>query len=88
MEKGMIPKGDVLHVEVSLNQSRLELVAARSDFDVSWAALEHAVGSKLEKGDVLDALEADDEPVPPDGEISGDVVAAALARRPELNAYQ
>lgn len=86
--KGMIPKGDVLHVEVSLNQSRLELVAARSDFDVSWAALEHAVGSKLEKGDVLDALEADDEPVPPDGEISGDVVAAALARRPELNAYR
>ena len=86
--KGMIPKGDVLHVEVSVNQSRLELVAARSDFDVSWAALEHAVGSKLEKGDVLDALEADDEPVPPDGEISGDVVAAALARRPELNAYR
>ena len=86
--KGMIPKGDVLHVEVSVNQSRLELVAARSDFDVSWAALEHAVGSKLEKGDVLDAWEADDEPVPPDGEISGDVVAAALARRPELNAYR
>lgn len=86
--KGMIPKGDVLHVEVSVNQSRLELVAARSDFDVSWAALEHAVGSKLEKGDVLDALEADDEPVPPDVEISGDVVAAALARRPELNAYR
>ena len=86
--KGMIPKGDVLHVEVSVNQSRLELVAARSDFDVSWAALEHAVGSKLEKGDVLDAWEADDEPVPPDVEISGDVVAAALARRPELNAYR
>lgn len=86
--KGMIPKGDVLHVEVSVNQSRLELVSARSDFDVSWAALEHAVGSKLEKGDVLDALEANDEPVPPVGEISGDIVAVALARRPELSAYR
>ena len=86
--KGMIPKGDVLHVEVSVNQSKLELVSARGDFDVSWVALEHAVGSKLQKGDILDALETGDEPVPPAGEISDDIVAVALARRPELNAYR
>lgn len=86
--RGMIPKGDVLHVEVSVNQSELELVSARSDFDVSWAALEHAVGSKLEKGGVLDALGRSDEPVPPTGGISGDIVAAALAQRPELTAYR
>ena len=76
--KGMIPKGDVLHVEVSVNQSKLELVSARGDFDVSWVALEHAVGSKLQKGDILDALETGDEPVPPAGEISDDIVAGRL----------
>ena len=86
--RGMIPKGDVLRVEVSVNQSELELVSARSVFDVSWAALEHAVGSKLEKGGVLDALGTSDEPVPPTGGISGDIVAAALAQRPELTAYR
>ena len=84
----MIPKGDVLRVEVSVNQSELELVSARSDLDVSWAALEHAVGSQLEKGDVLDALGTGDEPVPLAGDSSCDIVAAALAQRPELTAYR
>ena len=75
-------------LRISRAQSRLELVSTRGDFDVSWVALEHAVGSKLQKGDILDALETSDEPVPPAGEISGDIVAVALARRPELNAYR
>ena len=79
--RGMIPKGDVLRVEVSLNQSELELVFARSDFDVSWAALEHAVGSNLAKSDVPDTLTMEDEPVSPSDEISGDAVGTALMQR-------
>ena len=86
--RGMIPKGDVLRVEVSLNQSELELVSARSDFDVSWAALEHAVGSNLAKSDVPDTLTMEDEPVSPSDEISGDAVGTALMQRPELAAYR
>ncbi|MDO4787428.1 MAG: TolC family protein [Fretibacterium sp.] len=86
--QGMIPKGDVLRVEVSLNQSELELVSARSDFEVSWSALEHAVGSKLVQGGILDFSGAEDELPSPDRFEFGEVVDAALAQRPELRAYR
>ena len=89
---GMAPRGDVLRVKVSVNQSELDLVTAQSNFDVSWATLEQAVGAKLdgEKGEVTSAIsqETIDELSPPGYRPPSDFLERALAQRAEIAAYR
>lgn len=87
---GMAPKGDVLRVKVSLNQSELDLITAKSNFEVSWTSLEFAVGSRLEKEKSLTIApqESIDELSPPLFDISVDFLERALEQRPEIHAYR
>lgn len=84
---GMVPRGDVLRVKVSIAQGRQELVSAQCNFEMSFAALERATGAGLNLEDLQDALsqEAIEALVPPVYVVSGDRTASG---RPELRAYE
>jgi len=87
---GMAPKGDVLRVKVSLNQSELDQITARSNFEVSWTGLEFAVGTRLEKEKPLMVAQQEsiDELSPPAFDIPADFLERALEQRPEIHAYR
>ena len=89
-KSGMAPKGDVLRVKVSVTQGELSLVSARSDLDVNWVALEHLVGSKLARAEILKPVPSDrtEELEPPEYQTPGDVAGRALSQRAEIKAYQ
>jgi outer membrane protein len=50
---GMVPKGDVLRVKVSVSQAEQERVSAEGNLDMSFAALERAVGGKIQKSEII-----------------------------------
>ena len=87
---GMAPKGDVLRVKVSVNQSELDMVTAQSNLDVGWTALEHAVGTRLDRSKALEFTpqEKIDELSPPAYEIPADFLDRALSQRAEILAYR
>lgn len=89
---GMAPKGDVLRVKVSVNQSELDLVSAESNFEISWATLEQAAGTKLvqEKYDTLKSLsqETIDNLSPPNYVSPANYLERALSQRAEIIAYR
>ena len=87
---GMVPRGDVLRVQVSLSQHQQELITAKGNFEVSWTALEHAVGTQLRLSDFQTVLHHEEiaDLTPPSYVLSGDVSEAARTQRPELRAYQ
>ena len=84
---GMVPRGDVLRVRVSIAQGRQELASAQCNFEMSFAALERATGAGLNLKDLQDALsqEAMEALTPPVYVASGD---GAASWRPELRAYE
>ena len=86
---GMAPRGDVLRVKVSVNQSELDIVAAQSELDVALTTLEHAVGTGVDKGKILADISQKliDDLSPPHHEIPADFVALALSQRAEVHAY-
>lgn len=88
--KGIAPKGDILRVKVSVTQGELDLISARSNFDVRWVALEHAVGTKLSKEKIMKPLsgEETDALQPPIYQLPGDVAGKAVSQRAEIKAYE
>jgi outer membrane protein TolC len=86
---GMVPRGDVLRVRISVSQGELDRISAENDLDVSWAALEKAAGVPLSKTEILKPLSEKDirELGPPPYDIPEDAAASALSRRPEMSAY-
>jgi len=86
---GMAPRGDVLRVKVSVNQSELDIVTAQSNLDVAWTALENAVGARLDKREILkiDEQEQIDDLSPPNYTVPADFLDLALSQRAEIFAY-
>lgn len=87
---GMAPRGDVLRVKVSVNQSELDMISARSSLDVSWTALERAAGAKPDRESVLKVVSgmAIDGLSPPDYDVPEDFVRLAVSGRAEVEAYK
>jgi outer membrane protein TolC len=87
---GMVPRGDVLRVKVSVSQAEQDRVRAENDLDVGLSALEHSVGVPVLKEEILE--EVNDSGIetirPPEFAVSGDVVSRALSLRPEISAYE
>jgi outer membrane protein TolC len=89
-EYGLIPKGDVLRVKVSVYQAEQERIRAEGELDVSLAELESAVGTDLSEVDVRSEAQTDEieKITPPQYEIPADFVNKALTGRPEAVAYE
>ena len=86
---GMIPRGDVLRVKVSVSQAEQERILAEGNVEISAAALERAVGSELPWEETLEEIRTAniDEIRPPEYAIQGDAEQTALENRPEAKAY-
>jgi outer membrane protein TolC len=86
---GMVPRGDVLRVRISVSQGELDRISAKNDLDVSWAVLEKAVGMSLPKPETWSAREKEiRELEPPPYDAPEDVTEAAMSQRPEISAYE
>ena len=85
---GMAPKGDVLRVKVSVSQAEQERISAEGNLDMSLAALERAVGQKIQKSEIIPKTSESDDPRPPSYSVPEDIVGQALSQRPEISAYE
>jgi outer membrane protein TolC len=87
---GMVPKGDVLRVRVSVSQAEQERIRAENDLAVGLSALERSIGVSVTREEILeDVRDKDiDNMRPPEFTVSGDVVSTALSLRPEISAYE
>jgi outer membrane protein TolC len=88
-KSGMVPKGDVLRVQISVSQGEIDRISAESELEISWTELERVAGVKLRRDEILNPLsrEGVKSLKPPSRDISGDVVSAALSGRAEIKAY-
>ena len=87
---GMAPKGDVLRVKVSVSQAEQERISAEGNLEMSFAALERAVGQKLQKSEIFPTISESvtNDPIPPSYSVPEDIIAQALSQRPEIAAYE
>jgi outer membrane protein TolC len=87
---GMVPRGDVLRVKVSVSQAEQDRISAEGSLDMGFAAIERAVGAAIQKPETLrEAADASEGgPKPPHYAAPGNAAALALAQRPELAAYE
>jgi outer membrane protein TolC len=87
---GMIPRGDVLRVKVSVSQAEQDAILAAGSVEVSAAALERAIGSKPPLEEILSEIQTSniDEIRPPEYSVYGDAPQRAFENRPEAKAYE
>jgi outer membrane protein TolC len=85
----MVPKGDVLRVQISVSQGEIDRISAENELEINWTELERAAGVKLGRDEILGKISEGDikKLEPPRHDISGDVVSAALSQRAEIKAY-
>jgi outer membrane protein TolC len=86
---GMVPRGDVLRVKVSVSQAEQDKISASSELESAWAALERAVGTELSRDAVLPGIQVEeiDKLQPPTFAMSDGLLETALVHRPETRAY-
>jgi outer membrane protein TolC len=87
---GMAPRGDVLRVKVSVSQAEQERISAEGNLEMSFAALERAIGQKITKSEIIPGTSESkkDDPQPPSYSVPEDIIEQALSRRPEIAAYE
>ena len=87
---GMVPKGDVLRVKVSVSQAEQERIRAENDLAAGLSALERSVGVSVTKEEILeDVKDKGIETIhPPEFDEPEDIVGMALSLRPEISAYE
>jgi outer membrane protein TolC len=87
---GMVPKGDVLRVKVSVSQAEQERVRAENDLAVGLSALERSVGVSITGEEILEEVKDKDiETIrPPEFAEPEDIIERALSLRPEISAYE
>jgi outer membrane protein TolC len=75
-------------VKVSFSQAEQERISAEGNLDMSFAALERAVGQELMKSEILPKTSEADDPRPPSYSVPEDIIEKALSNRPEISAYE
>jgi outer membrane protein TolC len=88
-KSGMVPRGDVLRVQISVSQGEIDRIGAENELEISWTELERVVGVRLQRDEILNPISEEDikNLEPPEYVISGDVANTALSRRAEIKAY-
>lgn len=81
---GLAPRSDVIKAEVEVSAARLELVKAENAWLLAKAELAAAIG--LPRGTAFSVARPEEVPAPPPS--LEEVLAGALARRPELAGVQ
>jgi outer membrane protein TolC len=87
---GMVPKGDVLRVKVSVSQAEQERIRADNDLSVGLSSLERSVGVSIIREEILEGVQ--DKGIeticPPEFGEPDNIVERALSLRPEISAYE
>jgi outer membrane protein TolC len=87
---GMVPRGDVLRVKVSVSQAEQERIRAENDLAVGISSLERSVGVQISGEEILKyTKDAGIETIrPPEFKTPYSLIETAMSLRPEITAYE
>jgi len=84
---GVVPKNEVLRVQVAVSQAELDLIQAKSALDVAWLVLERVTGTPMKDKYSLPSLKTG-LTLMGDYDIPGDPQELAMKLRPEIRALE
>jgi len=84
---GVVPKNEVLRVQVAVSQAELDLIQAQSALDIAWLVLERVAGTEM-KGKYRLISTKNESPLEDKFSVPKDPVSMAFKMRPEIKALE